>query len=105
MATTPASPPQKKKSSFATPPPQDLDERPQPFWTPLRVIGSMWAGSVAAAFLLQPRHLKLSQRVVQARVYAQFLTVGAIVAAASVSIFGDEARNMACNQGDRRSQR
>lgn len=53
-----------------------------------KIVGASWIASMATAFALVNRNKYLSgpQKLVQARVYAQFLTVGVLVATAAFEI-------------------
>lgn len=58
-----------------------------------KIVAGSWIGSMVAAFALVNRNKYLSgpQKIVQARVYAQFLTVGVLVATAAFEI--SDSRN------------
>lgn len=58
-----------------------------------KIVGASWIGSMVAAFAIVNRNKYLSgpQKLVQARVYAQFLTVGVLVATAAFEI--SDSRN------------
>jgi len=58
-----------------------------------KIVGASWIASMAAAFAIVNRNKYLSgpQKIVQARVYAQFLTVGVLVATAAFEI--SDSRN------------
>lgn len=64
-----------------------LDYKVEPFWTPMKKVGALWATAVVGSFAYQftNKGLKLSQKVVQARVSAQALTVAALMAAAAIT--------------------
>jgi hypothetical protein len=53
-----------------------------------KIVGASWIASMATAFALVNRNKYLSgpQKLVQARVYAQFLTLGVLVASAAFEI-------------------
>jgi hypothetical protein len=53
-----------------------------------KIVGASWIASMATAFALVNRNKFLSgpQKLVQARVYAQFLTLGVLVASAAFEI-------------------
>jgi len=53
-----------------------------------KIVGASWVASMAAAFALVNRNKYLTgaQKLVQARVYAQFLTLGVLVASAAFEI-------------------
>ena len=53
-----------------------------------KIVGASWVASMFAAFTLVSRNKYLtgSQKLVQARVYAQFLTLGVLVASAAFEI-------------------
>ncbi|RMZ79114.1 hypothetical protein DV738_g3457, partial [Chaetothyriales sp. CBS 135597] len=53
-----------------------------------KIVFGSWIGSMAAAFAIVNRnkHLTGQQKIVQARVYAQFLTLGVLVASAAFEI-------------------
>ena len=53
-----------------------------------KIVGGSWIASMVAAFALVNRNKYLTgqQKIVQARVYAQFLTVGVLVATAAFEI-------------------
>jgi len=53
-----------------------------------KIVGASWVASMLAAFALVNRNKYLTgaQKLVQARVYAQFLTVGVLVASAAFEI-------------------
>jgi len=53
-----------------------------------KIVGGSWVASIAAAWMLVNRNKYLSgaQKIVQARVYAQFLTVGVLIATAAFEI-------------------
>ncbi|KAI1624387.1 hypothetical protein EDD37DRAFT_410546 [Exophiala viscosa] len=53
-----------------------------------KIVGGSWIGSMVAAFALVNRNPYLTgqQKIVQARVYAQFLTLGVLVATAAFEI-------------------
>ena len=53
-----------------------------------KIVGASWLASMAAAFALVNRNKYLTgqQKLVQARVYAQFLTLGVLVASAAFEI-------------------
>jgi len=57
-----------------------------------KIVGASWIASMATAFALVNRNKYLSgpQKLVQARVYAQFLTVGVLVATAAFEISDSE---------------
>ena len=48
------------------------------------IVGATWAGSVAGslAWTLRQKHVRFSQRLVQARVYAQFVTIACLLGTA-----------------------
>lgn len=58
-----------------------------------KIVGASWIASMATAFAIVNRNKYLSgpQKLVQARVYAQFLTVGVLVATAAFEI--SDSRN------------
>ncbi|KAK5462549.1 Replication factor C, subunit RFC4 [Exophiala xenobiotica] len=58
-----------------------------------KIVGGSWIASMAAAFALVNRNKFLTgqQKIVQARVYAQFLTLGVLVATAAFEI--SDSRN------------
>ncbi len=58
-----------------------------------KIVGGSWIASMAAAFALVNRNKYLTgqQKIVQARVYAQFLTLGVLVATAAFEI--SDSRN------------
>ena len=53
-----------------------------------KIVGASWLASMVAAFAMVNRNKYLTgpQKLVQARVYAQFLTVGVLVASAAFEI-------------------
>jgi hypothetical protein len=53
-----------------------------------KIVGGSWVASIAAAWMLVNRNKFLTgaQKIVQARVYAQFLTVGVLMATAAFEI-------------------
>ncbi|KAJ9602223.1 Replication factor C, subunit RFC4 [Cladophialophora chaetospira] len=53
-----------------------------------KIVGGSWVASIAAAWVLVNRNKYLTgaQKIVQARVYAQFLTVGVLIATAAFEI-------------------
>jgi hypothetical protein len=53
-----------------------------------KIVAGSWVGSIAAAWVLVNRNKYLTgaQKIVQARVYAQFLTVGVLIATAAFEI-------------------
>ncbi|RMJ20582.1 hypothetical protein PHISP_08548, partial [Aspergillus sp. HF37] len=53
-----------------------------------KIVFGSWVGSMVAAFALVNRNKYLTgqQKIVQARVYAQFLTVGVLIATAAFEI-------------------
>jgi len=53
-----------------------------------KIVGGSWIASIAAAWVLVNRNKFLTgaQKIVQARVYAQFLTVGVLIATAAFEI-------------------
>jgi len=53
-----------------------------------KIVGGSWVASITAAWVLVNRNKYLSgaQKIVQARVYAQFLTVGVLIATAAFEI-------------------
>ena len=53
-----------------------------------KIVGGSWVASIAAAWVLVNRNKYLTgaQKIVQARVYAQFLTVGVLMATAAFEI-------------------
>ena len=53
-----------------------------------KIVGASWIASMATAFAIVNRNKYLSgpQKLVQARVYAQFLTLGVLVASAAFEI-------------------
>ena len=58
-----------------------------------KIVGASWLASMATAFAMVNRNKYLTgpQKLVQARVYAQFLTVGVLVATAAFEI--SESKN------------
>lgn len=58
-----------------------------------KIVGASWVGSMAAAFAIVNRNKYLTgaQKLVQARVYAQFLTLAVLVATAAFEI--SDSRN------------
>ena len=53
-----------------------------------KIVGGSWIASIVAAFALvnRDKYLTGAQKIVQARVYAQFLTVGVLIATAAFEI-------------------
>ncbi|KNC52677.1 uncharacterized protein AMSG_12177 [Thecamonas trahens ATCC 50062] len=70
-----------------------LDNKTTPFWTPLKTVGALWLATLGGTLAYQFRNnsLKLSQRVVQARVGAQAVTLGALIASAVVTVATESA--------------
>jgi len=48
------------------------------------LVGVAWIGSMAGslAWTFSQKHMKFSQKLIQARVYAQFMTIGSLLATA-----------------------
>ena len=53
-----------------------------------KIVGGSWIASIVAAFAIvnRDKYLTGAQKIVQARVYAQFLTVGVLIATAAFEI-------------------
>lgn len=53
-----------------------------------KIVGGSWVASIVAAFAIvnRDKYLTGAQKIVQARVYAQFLTVGVLIATAAFEI-------------------
>lgn len=58
-----------------------------------KIVGGSWIASMLAAFTIvnRDKHMSGTQKLVQARVYAQFLTVGVLIATAAFEI--SDSRN------------